>query len=585
MTDVRIVDLPDLGPVTDDTSFVAEHAGSGRVMATAVRSYIVSVGTSPPGTAATIAALRSNTDIILTTIYVEAYATPGDKGGGLFVKVATDTTTADNGGTVIVDGGGRRWYRDTGGGALSVRWFGAVADGITDCTPAFQAVINWMMTNQGGELHIPAGRYALAAPVVINIASTSYTGPRVRIHGEGGQASFLICANDGIRYTGAAGNPHTSQLDINGLNMEGPTQAAGSVGLEIVNGSYVTTSDFVISAFDTAISCTDLEVSEFGAGTRIRWNNVGIVAAAGSVTGFNSIAFRGATISNNYVYGAHFTTGVNLILDNTDIQYNGAATQATTSWGLKLTNYGLTNGVGLVAINAYFEGNGGCADLWLDNSAAGPTSINTIVGTLFMRLDAAKYVKNPILVSGSQATNVFLVGCSFASATPYVTNAANQYWSVTNTGLTTNGNLPSNVYDAGSSNLFQSATETPSRFTASYLSSGTLGVGTAPAAGESAAFRPTADEILSVGVPTTVVGAISLSARNDANSAIVPMELRASMFHFIQGTVRNYLPVQMLAGTAPATPPAGWFSLYVDTADSKLKVKGPGGTVTILASA
>ena len=38
-TGVRIVDMPDLGPVTDAVSLVAEHAGSGRVMAAALKAY------------------------------------------------------------------------------------------------------------------------------------------------------------------------------------------------------------------------------------------------------------------------------------------------------------------------------------------------------------------------------------------------------------------------------------------------------------------------------------------------------------------------------------------------------------------
>jgi hypothetical protein len=40
MSGVRIVDMPDIGAVTDDSSFVGEHAGSGRFSATAVRDYM-----------------------------------------------------------------------------------------------------------------------------------------------------------------------------------------------------------------------------------------------------------------------------------------------------------------------------------------------------------------------------------------------------------------------------------------------------------------------------------------------------------------------------------------------------------------
>jgi hypothetical protein len=47
---VRIVDMPDLGTVTDGSSVVGEHAGSGRFMATALRDYVLAAAAAiaPP---------------------------------------------------------------------------------------------------------------------------------------------------------------------------------------------------------------------------------------------------------------------------------------------------------------------------------------------------------------------------------------------------------------------------------------------------------------------------------------------------------------------------------------------------------
>ena len=53
---VRIVDMPDLGAVTDTSSVVAERAGSGRFAATQLRSYtnmVTATGSTVP---------RSNAD-------------------------------------------------------------------------------------------------------------------------------------------------------------------------------------------------------------------------------------------------------------------------------------------------------------------------------------------------------------------------------------------------------------------------------------------------------------------------------------------------------------------------------------------
>ena len=48
-TGVRIVDMPDLGAVTDNSSVVGEHAGSGRFAATALRTYVAGLGTTNVG--------------------------------------------------------------------------------------------------------------------------------------------------------------------------------------------------------------------------------------------------------------------------------------------------------------------------------------------------------------------------------------------------------------------------------------------------------------------------------------------------------------------------------------------------------
>lgn len=92
-----------------------------------------------------IANLRLNTvgGTSIGSVYVDGYYALADGGEGTFVYNPTDTTSADNGGTIIVDAAGNRWYRDTGTGAVSLKWFGAKGDGITNdaaiLTSAFAA--------------------------------------------------------------------------------------------------------------------------------------------------------------------------------------------------------------------------------------------------------------------------------------------------------------------------------------------------------------------------------------------------------------------------------------------------------------
>src|ERR1700761_7559886 len=89
----------------------------------------------------TIAALRGNTTTVgLLMVSVAAYYLPGDNGGGPFVYVPADTTSADNGGTIIVDAANQRWYRLVWGEGVSIAWFGAET-GSSDSTSALNAAL------------------------------------------------------------------------------------------------------------------------------------------------------------------------------------------------------------------------------------------------------------------------------------------------------------------------------------------------------------------------------------------------------------------------------------------------------------
>jgi hypothetical protein len=172
---VRIVDMPDLGTVTDTSSVVGEHAGSGRFSALALRNYATvqvndALATETAARAAghlpTIAALRANAIVappLAKSVYVAGYRATADGGEGVFAFAPGDTTTADNGGTFIVDALGQRWRRE---GPLTIHSWGAVGDGITDDTAAIQKAFDWV-GQRGAPLGPTTGVYAVSAPLVL----------------------------------------------------------------------------------------------------------------------------------------------------------------------------------------------------------------------------------------------------------------------------------------------------------------------------------------------------------------------------------------------------------------------------------
>ena len=99
-----------------------------------------------------------------TSYYVRGVANIFDGGAGVFRVDSSDTTSADNGGTILVDAISRRWKRETNDD-VSVKWFGAKGNGVTDDTGAFQSAVS-SLTN-GGTVKVLPGKYYIASSFTI----------------------------------------------------------------------------------------------------------------------------------------------------------------------------------------------------------------------------------------------------------------------------------------------------------------------------------------------------------------------------------------------------------------------------------
>lgn len=81
---------------------------------------------------------------------------------------------------------------------ISVKDFGAVADGVTNDSAAFQAALNYASTHGGGRIYIPAGTYVLGTAL-------TYTHPSnkagLTIEGDGEGATFLDYTSTGNMLT------------------------------------------------------------------------------------------------------------------------------------------------------------------------------------------------------------------------------------------------------------------------------------------------------------------------------------------------------------------------------------------------
>ena len=165
---VRIADMPDLGTITDNSSLVGEHAGSGRFSAPALRAYATTGAVLFVTSVAALRALATGA----ASVFVQGYYAAGDGGGGEYVLGAAG---ADNGGSIVVSGAGT-YYLQTHGAPLNVLQFGAKGDGTTDDAVAIQNCINAVQAAGGGIAAFPARQFAHAATLVVSQSGVRLVG-------------------------------------------------------------------------------------------------------------------------------------------------------------------------------------------------------------------------------------------------------------------------------------------------------------------------------------------------------------------------------------------------------------------------
>jgi hypothetical protein len=129
----------------------------------------------------TVAGLRAITNPKTDVIYQTS-----DYGGGQWFYDATDTTSADNTGTILVSTNGKR-YKRPHDSDLSVRWFGALGDGINEDSAGINAALAFANSIGGGSVYLPAGNYRTTQFIFIK-------GNNITLRGDG-NASKIIAYN------------------------------------------------------------------------------------------------------------------------------------------------------------------------------------------------------------------------------------------------------------------------------------------------------------------------------------------------------------------------------------------------------
>lgn len=122
-----------------------------------------------PYNAKSYAALQgANPQVDGDKIYLEAYYEGSKFGGGMFMYVASDTTTPDDGGSVCVTTNGKRLFRICQNNGWNLEDFGADPTGATDSTVAIQRAVNAATYRVNS-----SGNYLSKAPVNVLYGSAN----------------------------------------------------------------------------------------------------------------------------------------------------------------------------------------------------------------------------------------------------------------------------------------------------------------------------------------------------------------------------------------------------------------------------
>jgi hypothetical protein len=345
------------------------------------------------------------------------------------------------------------WVRQRDNLDVNVRDFGAVADGATNDQPAIQAALNFLKTQGGGVLRIPASpsNYKINSGLSYDVSAlVGRFNSRIRIVGDGSSVSCLSMtgvASAALTITGSSSSVEM-HCHLEGFRITG-NNTVGSKGLVLSINGFGSSDDIVLEAFDYNLDCTDVEqIALYN--SNFRWGLHGArFNAAAATSSANSIVLQNCSISNNSKWGLQVTNGNAFTMIGGSVQYNGTTGGGATEWGAKFTEVG--NGYGTVAfIGVAFEGNGGDADLISEQSAY--IAAFSLVGCGFARPNSSAYATNFMQIAGTTASTYSLLANTFRGYNSYVANAGRPYFSVTNAAA--------KIHDDGT-NVYGSATEQP----------------------------------------------------------------------------------------------------------------------------
>jgi hypothetical protein len=318
---------------------------------------------------------------------------------------------------------------------VSAKDFGAKGDGTTDDTTAIQAAIYYAQTN-GGCVYLPAGTYIISNSLNVQVNSGGLPLTRPSFRGDGaGATTILQTANaSGLVINGYTSNP-ADYMYISDMTLQSNATGGYGNGISFSDSAFVNITNVEVTGWENGVYGIDSLSLTF---TRLasRFNINGFrFESSGSGTGYtsepNAITMLGCTIGNNTTTGGWVVGAGTFTFVGGSIESNGVSTAMSSSkWGLRITNSGgnfaqeSANGFSLQGV--YFEGNGGQANLWVEQSVSRPGVTGSVVGCSFIVLGNS-YPAASVYLAASSSTYAFPVsfnGCGWSGLNVYTPSSS-----------------------------------------------------------------------------------------------------------------------------------------------------------------
>lgn len=385
--------------------------------------------------------------------------------------------------------------------SFNVMDYGAVGNGVTDDTVAFQAAI--AAATAGGVIYAPAGTYKITANLNIN-------WPKLCVlRGDGSKLTTLLDYRVSVG-TGGLINYNASSLPLADAELStwtGGFSLIRSVNQTVVTGPIITTigsgtglwangvingvySDIAVRGYNTNIyltNCRGFALRDVYA-TECQYG-IYLTSSLGALGPLASV-IENATVADCGVWGTYISGGM---VQVTGGKYQRCGTMTTTSGAIYAGDATLMLPQTLLVNSVLFEDNRGSADVYIE-SLINSTFSSAVTNCLFGRFSNVYYTTNNIYV-----LNVNIAGLQFSANgngfrgyATYVSNIARKY-------IATSGTIEHSYFN----NSYYDPIEAPTTINTNFsvLGFGNLGAQLGDAAGTiPTLYTPTA--ILGLGNAT-----------------------------------------------------------------------------------